>query len=74
MSRERRHDWAAPDDIEDGNVDDNSSSSEDISNAVRYVPTSAGSPVKALSRAEKRDALGIKDSVLNNPPGKTTIY
>ena len=74
MSRERRHDWDAPDHIEDGDVDENSSSSEDISNAVRYVPTSAGSPVKGLSRAEKRDALGIKDSVLNNPPGKTTIY
>ena len=41
---------------------------------MRYVPTSAGSPVKVLSRAEKRDALGIKDSVLNNSPGKTTIY
>ena len=74
MSRERRHDWDAPDDIEDGDLDENSSSSEDISNAVRYVPTSAGSPVKVLSRAEKRDALGIMDSVLNNPPGKTTIY
>ena len=74
MSRERRHDWDAPDDVEDGDLDENSSSSDDISNAVRYVPTSAGSPVKVLSRAEKRDALGIKDSVLNNPPGKTTIY
>ena len=68
MSRERKHDWDAPDDIEDGDVDENSSSPEDISNAVRYVPTSAGSPVKVLSRAEKRDALGIKDSILNNPP------
>ena len=74
MSRERRHDWDAPDDIEEGDLDENSSSSDDISNAVRYVPTSAGSPVKVLSRAEKRDALGIKNSVLNNPPGKTTIY
>ena len=60
MSRERRHDWDAPDDVEDGDLDENSSSSNDISNAVRYVPTSAGSPVKVLSRAEKRDALGIK--------------
>ena len=74
MSRERRHDWDAPDDIEDGDVDENSTSSEDISNAVRYVPTSTESPVKVLFRAEKRDALGIKDSILNNPPGKTTIY
>ena len=74
MSRERRHDWDAPDDIEDGDVDENSSSSEDISNAVRYVPTSAGSPVKVLSRSEKRDALGIKDSILNNPSGKTIVY
>ena len=74
MSRERRHDWDALDDIEDGDLDENSSSSDDISNAVRYVPTSAGSPEDVLSRAEKRDALGIKSSVLNNPPGKTTIY
>ena len=74
MRRERRHDWDAPDDIEDGDLDENSSSSDDISNAVRHVPTSAGSPVKVLSSAEKRDALGIKDSLLNNPPGKTTIY
>ena len=74
MSRERRHDWDATDDIEDGDLDENSSSSDDISNAVRYVPTSADSPVKVLSRAEKRDALGIKNSVLNNLPGKTTIY
>ena len=73
MSQERRHDWDAPDDIEDGDLDENSSSSDDISNAVRYVPTSAGSPVKVLSRAEKIDALGIKNSVLNDPPGKTTI-
>ena len=41
---------------------------------MRYVPTSAGSPVKVLSRAEKRDVLGLQNSVLNNPPGKTTIY
>ena len=74
MNRERRHDWDAPDDIEDGDLDENSSSSGDIYNAVRYVPTSAGSPVKVLSRAEKREALGIKNSMLNNPPGKTTIY
>ena len=68
MSWEKRHDWDAPDDIEDGDLDENSSSSDDISNAVRYVPTSAGSPVKVLSRAEKRDALSVKNSVLNNPP------
>ena len=51
-----------------------SSLSDDISNAVRYVPTSAGSPVKVLSRTEKRDALGVKNPVLNDPAGKTTIY
>ena len=63
MSRERRNDWDAPDDVEDGDPDEISSSSDDISNAVRYVPTSAGSSVKVLSRAENRYALGIKDSV-----------
>ena len=60
MSGDRAHDWDTLDDIEDGDLDKNSSSSDDISNAVRYVPTSAGSPVKVLSRAEKRDALGVK--------------
>ena len=68
MSRERRHDWDAPDDIEDGEVDENSSSSEDISNAVRYVPTSAGSPVKVLSRSEKR-CLGHKGLNSEQPVG-----
>ena len=55
INRERRHEWDAPDDIEDVDLDENSSSSDDIANAVRYVPTSAGSLVKVLSRAEKRD-------------------
>ena len=27
-----------------------------------------------LSRAEKRETLGVKNSVLNNPPSKTTTY
>ena len=63
MSRERRHDWNAPDDIEDGDLDANSSSSDDISNAVRYVPTSAGSPVKVLSR------LGHKKLSAEQPAG-----
>ena len=69
MSRERRHDWDAPDDIEDGDLNENSSSSDDIANAVRYVPTSAGFPVKTLSRAEKRDALGIKKLSAERPAG-----
>ena len=72
--RDRRLDWDTPDDIEDGDLDENSSSSDDISDAVRYIPTSAGSPVKVLSRAEKRVALGVKDPALNSPLGKTTIY
>ena len=74
MCRDGRHDWDTPDDIKDGDLDENSSLSDDISNAVRCVPTSAGFPLKVLSRAEKRDALGVKSPVLNNPPGKTTIY
>ena len=69
MSRERRHDWDAPDDIEDGDLEENSSSSEDIANAVRYVLTSAGSPVKVLSRAVKRDALGKKKLSAEQPAG-----
>ena len=74
MCRDKRHDWDTPDDIEDGDQDENSSSSDAISNAVGYVPTSADSPVKVLTRDEKRDALGVKYPLLNEPPGKTTIY
>ena len=55
MGRERRHDWDAPDYIENGDLDENSSPSDDISKAVRYVPTSAGSPVKVLSGAKKKE-------------------
>ena len=61
MCRDRRHDWDTPDDIEDGELDDNSSSSDDISNAVRYIPTSAGKPVKTspAQKKEMRYALRI---------------
>ena len=54
MCRDRRHVLDAPDDIEDGHLDDESSSSVDIANSTRYVPTRPGSPVKLLSRSEKR--------------------
>ena len=74
MCRDRKHDWDTPDDIEDEDLDKNSSSSDDIPNAVRYVPTSSGSPVKVLSRAEKREALGVANPVLSNPSGKILIY
>ena len=74
MCRDRRHDWDTPVNTEDGDLDENSSSSDDISKAVRYVLTSADSPVKVHSRVEKREALGVKNPVLNNPPGKITIY
>ena len=52
MSRDRYHDWDAQDHIEVGYVDDDSSSSEDVANATKYVPTSLRSPVKLLSRAQ----------------------
>ena len=68
MCRDRRYDWDAPDDIEDWLLDEESSSSVDISNATLYVPTSSGSPVKVL--AEKRKALGVANHVLI----KTLIY
>ena len=74
MCRDRRHGWDTPDDIEDGYLDEDSSSSDDISNAVRYVPTSSGSPVRVPSRAEKREALGKENPVLSNPSGKILIY
>ena len=61
MGRERRHDWDAPDYIENGDLDENSSPSDDISKAVRYVPTSAGSPVKVLSGAKKKRCIRRKE-------------
>ena len=74
MCRDRKHDLDTPVDIEDGYLDEDSSSSDDISNAVRYVPTSSGSPVKVLSRAEKREALGVENPVLSYTSGKILIY
>ena len=74
MCRDRRRDCDAPDPIEDGHLDNKSSSSDDTSNATRYVPTSSGSPVKVLSRTEKRKALGVKNPVLSNSSGKNLIY
>ena len=47
MCRDRQNDWDAPDDIKNGHLDVESSSSDEISNAFWYVPTSSGSPVKA---------------------------
>ena len=73
MCRERRHDWDTPDDIEDGHLDEESSSSDEMSNAVRYVITSSGSPVKFLSR-KKRKALDIENPVLSSPSGKILVY
>ena len=73
MCPDRRHDWDTPDDIADGYLDGDSSSSDDISNAVKFVPTSTGSPVNVLSRAEKREALGLESPVLSNPSGKILI-
>ena len=71
---DRRHDWDAPGVLEDGNLDEESSSSEDMENATRYVPTSSRSPVKLLSRSEKQKGLGVANPVLSNPSGKTVIY
>ena len=52
MSRDRYHDWDAQNHIEVGYVDDDSSSSEDVANATKYVPTSLRFPVKTVSRAQ----------------------
>ena len=71
MCRNRRLDWDASDDIEDGHLDDESSSSDDLPNATRYVPTSSGSPVKIFFRSEKQKALGMANPVHVNPSGKT---
>ena len=53
MNRDRRHDWDAPDNIEDGHLDSDSSSPDDFANETNFVPTSSGYPVKVLSPAEK---------------------
>ena len=72
--RDRRHDWDDPVYIEDGYLDDKSSSSKDIAKAGSYVPASSGSPVKVFSRSEKRAALDVANPVLSNLSGKTLIY
>ena len=74
MCQDIRHDCDAPDEIEDRHLDKESSSSDDTSDATRYVPTSSGSPVKVLSRAEKRKTLGVKNPYLSNSSGKKLIY
>ena len=60
MSGDRRHEWDAQGDIEDGHLGNDSSSSDDIANDTKYVPNRSGSPVKVLLRAEKRKAVGVK--------------
>ena len=66
MSRDRRHDWDAPDYIEAGHVDDDSSSSDDVANAVNYVPP-------YFPRTEKRKALGIANPLRNIPISETLV-
>ena len=73
MSRDRRYDCDAPDEVEDGYIDEDSSSSDDNTNAVNYVATSLGSPVKVLSRAVKRKALVVANPVMFVPTGRTLI-
>ena len=66
MCRDRRHDWYAPDDTEDEHLDDKSSSSDDIANATRYLPTSSDSV--------KQKALGVASPVLTNRSCRTLIF
>ena len=72
MSRDRRHDWDTPGDIVEGHLDVDSSASNDIANATKYVPTRSSSPVKTRSHAEKQKALGVANPVLSSTP--TDIY
>ena len=57
----------------DGRLDEDSSSSDDIANATRQVPTSSAYPAKVLSRTEKRKALGVANLIVSIPSGMTLI-
>ena len=57
LRRDRRDVWDAPDHIEDAEIDRSDSSSDELSNATKYVITSAGSPTIVLRKAHKRAAL-----------------
>ena len=53
MCRDRRDTWDASDKIEDADLDGCDSSSDELTNATKYVPTKAGSPVRFLGKAHK---------------------
>ena len=50
MCRDRRDHWDSLDHIEDAEIDRSDSSSDEFSKPIKYVPTSAGSPVKVLRK------------------------
>ena len=57
MCRDRRDIWDAPDKIEDVELDGCDSSSDELTNATKYVPTKAGSQTRFLGKAQKRVAV-----------------
>ena len=60
MCLERQHDWDAPDYIENWHLDDDSTSSEDVANASKYVLSNSGSPISVLTSTQKQNDLEWK--------------
>ena len=67
MCLERQHDW---DDPENGHLDDESSSLEDVANASKYVLSNSGFPISVLTSTQKQKDLGMKNQILNAPSVK----
>ena len=63
MSGDRRHEWDAQGDIEDGHLGKDSSSSDDIANDTKYVPNRSGSPVKVFFTRREAESRRGKASI-----------
>ena len=70
MCLERQHDWDAPDYIENGHLEDDSSSSENVVNASKYVLSNSGSSISVLNSTQKQKDMGMKNQILNAPSVK----
>ena len=61
MCRDSRDSSDAQDHIEDAELDRSDSSRQEFSNAAKYVPTRAGSPIRVLEKTRKRAAQGLRE-------------
>ena len=59
MCGDRRDVLDALDYIEDAELDQSETSSDEFSNATKYVPTSAALPIRVLVKSQKRAAEGL---------------